>query len=149
MVTASTTSLFSTTYDYYTNILIYWKRTQELGVECSGIPSWNPSGSALTAKQPDHSVFFVFSLLWSIDVSKTGILSQLPLLFSDEFIVKGGHYVPICNWDMTFNPHLMCTLFELSVIVKDVVSTGTNRTEHALSNVEIGNDKCSAEAEYR
>ena len=85
-----------------------------------------------------------------MDVSRTGILSQLPLLFSDEFIVKGGHIVPICNWDMTFNPHLMCTLFELSVIVKDVVSTGTNRTEHALSNVEIGNDNSSVEeAEYR
>jgi hypothetical protein len=85
-----------------------------------------------------------------MDVSRTGILSQLPLLFSDEFIVKGGHTVPICNWDMTFNPHvLMSTLFEFSGIVKEVVSTGTNSTEHALSNVEIGNDKCSAEAEYR
>jgi len=78
-----------------------------------------------------------------------GILSQLPLLFSDEFIAKGGHNVPICYWDKTFKPHLICTLFEPSAIVKDVVSTGTNRTEHTLSNVEIGNDKCSVEAEYR
>ena len=65
------------------------------------------------------------------DVSRTGILLQLPLLVSDEFIAKGGHTILLMERDL--NPHLNCNQ-EFCDSLKDAVvgSTGMNGTEHAL-----------------
>ena len=79
-----------------------------------------------------------------------GILLQLPLLVSDEFIGKGGHTILLTELKRDLNPHPNCTQ-EFCDSLKDAVvgSTGMNGTEHALDrelrSVMIN---CTAEAEY-
>jgi hypothetical protein len=62
-----------------------------------------------------------------------GILLQLPLLVSDEFIAKGGHTILLMELKRDLNPHLNSTQ-EFCDSLKDAVvgSTGMNGTEHAL-----------------
>ena len=101
MVIATTTSLSGQLMINTTNIHIYGIRIRKnfwLGMQRN--PFLKSEFVILsTNSETNGSAFFVFSLLWSMDVSRMGILLQLPLSwFQTNSLQKEGILFCLWNW---------------------------------------------------